>query len=172
MSRQGKVPFRALDKAFFGIGLALCLAATIYTGLIYGSLPDTIPTHFDFSGKADAWGAKSSIWIGPIITLPTILVIVVVSMFNTNTTKNGKVLSPEGNVKVVDHMRRMLSLISPCIGVISWDLVLSMSGKLTGNLLILVAIGGILAVAIGYSLVIWRVMSKDPGVEGKEGPFL
>ena len=29
----------------------------------YSSLPDTIPTHFNFEGRADGWGGKSEIFI-------------------------------------------------------------------------------------------------------------
>ena len=38
-----------------------------YAYYIYPSLPDTIPTHFNASGEADAWGSKDSIFMLPII---------------------------------------------------------------------------------------------------------
>ena len=34
----------------------------IYTGTIYSSLPETIPTHFNLLGKADSYGNKTNIW--------------------------------------------------------------------------------------------------------------
>jgi len=34
----------------------------IYTGTIYSSLPQTIPTHFNLMGKANGFGNKSDIW--------------------------------------------------------------------------------------------------------------
>jgi uncharacterized membrane protein len=35
----------------------------LYTAAIYPSLPETVPTHFDLSGTADAYGHKRSIWL-------------------------------------------------------------------------------------------------------------
>lgn len=49
---------------------AVALAALLWAFfplLNYGSLPETIPSHFDFAGTADAWSRKSSLWTVPII---------------------------------------------------------------------------------------------------------
>ena len=43
----------------------LIIAPFIYGALIFPQLPSRIPTHFNFEGKADAWGGPSSIFIGP-----------------------------------------------------------------------------------------------------------
>lgn len=44
--------------------LAAHLIPFIYLGLIYDSLPDQVPTHFNIEGKADGFSARSSlIWI-------------------------------------------------------------------------------------------------------------
>ena len=43
--------------ALVGVG-GLCL----YVASTYGDLPETVPTHFGFTGEADAWGSKSSLW--------------------------------------------------------------------------------------------------------------
>lgn len=44
--------------AVAGVG-ALC----VYVGLTYDSLPDTVPTHFDFAGEADDWGPKWTVLV-------------------------------------------------------------------------------------------------------------
>lgn len=53
---------------------ALCLgglgAIAVLAG--YASLPETIPTHFDISGRADAWGHKSSVFVLVAIFVPII----------------------------------------------------------------------------------------------------
>ncbi|RYZ23406.1 MAG: DUF1648 domain-containing protein [Chitinophagaceae bacterium] len=33
----------------------------------YGTLPATIPVHFDANGHADNWGPKASIWVLPLL---------------------------------------------------------------------------------------------------------
>lgn len=34
-----------------------------YVAFTYQALPDTVPTHFTFSGEADNWGPKWTIWV-------------------------------------------------------------------------------------------------------------
>ncbi|UBH06911.1 hypothetical protein K8P10_002422 [Leucobacter sp. Psy1] len=43
------------------LGVAGISAASILIG--YASLPETIPTHFDFAGRPDGWGHKSSVLV-------------------------------------------------------------------------------------------------------------
>ncbi len=38
-----------------------------YAFWVYPSLPSTIPIHFNMEGKADGWGSRESIFIGPAI---------------------------------------------------------------------------------------------------------
>src|ERR1700683_2697393 len=45
----------------------IALIPVFYLTSIYGSLPETIPTHFGFSGKPDHFGNKQSLWITGII---------------------------------------------------------------------------------------------------------
>ena len=50
----------------FGIWTSICTLALllhlVFIAFNYSNLPNTIPTHFNALGNADAWGAKSSIW--------------------------------------------------------------------------------------------------------------
>ncbi len=46
----------------------LCILAPFaYAAWFYPSLPPTIPIHFNMEGKADGWGSRESIFIGPAI---------------------------------------------------------------------------------------------------------
>lgn len=171
MGKQEKIPLQSFDKILLGIGFVLSVAAVIYTGVIYGDLPDQIPTHFDLAGNADSWGSKSSIWIVGIVMVVANLAIILVAVFSTKAKNSGKELSVEGNARIVQHARRMIAIISLCIGVISWDLVLSMSRKLTGNALSMASVVIILVVAIGYSVVMIRIQRNDPGPKETAGPF-
>lgn len=42
--------------------LCILLLPVGFAAYVYPSLPETIPTHFDISGKADGFGHKQSIW--------------------------------------------------------------------------------------------------------------
>ena len=46
------------------IWVIVCIAIPFaYAFYLYPSLPETIPTHFNLEGKADAWGNKSSVFL-------------------------------------------------------------------------------------------------------------
>ena len=53
-----------LKHLFAGIFVLLPFA---YAAWVYPSLPPTIPIHFNMEGKADGWGSRESIFIGPAI---------------------------------------------------------------------------------------------------------
>lgn len=53
-----------LKHLFAGIFVLLPFA---YAAWVYPSLPTTIPIHFNMEGKADGWGSRESIFIGPAI---------------------------------------------------------------------------------------------------------
>jgi uncharacterized membrane protein len=49
---------------------------------VFGSkLPETIPTHFDFSGEADGWGSKTTLFILPISGMVLYIIMTVVGFF-------------------------------------------------------------------------------------------
>lgn len=59
----------AVDYVLEAAG-ALVLAATIvYIVLSWSKLPATLPTHFDVSGRPNAWGSRASILFLPCLSL-------------------------------------------------------------------------------------------------------
>ena len=44
-------------------------------------LPETIPTHFGFSGEPDAWGSKTTLLILPLTSLVLYVILTVVGLF-------------------------------------------------------------------------------------------
>lgn len=47
------------------LALVLVLIPFAYAIYLYPNLPESIPTHFNFKGEADAWGGRSSIFLAP-----------------------------------------------------------------------------------------------------------
>lgn len=43
--------------------VALTAAVALALLVLYPTLPETIPTHFDFAGRPDAWGPRSSVFL-------------------------------------------------------------------------------------------------------------
>lgn len=76
-----------------------------YAFYLYPSLPQTIPTHFNASGEADAWGDKSTIYL-----LPTIMGIT--SIFVFLVLSNVKKLDPKRYANADDSMYKNFALFT------------------------------------------------------------
>lgn len=48
-----------MNRVYWGIAIALTLAAAVTSAVLYPSLPDQIPTHWNIHGQIDATGTKS-----------------------------------------------------------------------------------------------------------------
>ena len=74
-----KIPFQTIDIAIELVSVSLLLLIWAQAILEYSSLPDTIATHFNGSGKADDFGSKLTIWL-----IPSIATVMYVGLFYLN----------------------------------------------------------------------------------------
>ena len=65
------------NRTWFLVALGLVVAELIYLALLYPSLPQQVPVHYNFWGRADGWADKS-IWsvFGLTLALPALLALV------------------------------------------------------------------------------------------------
>jgi hypothetical protein len=76
-----------------------------YAFYVYPGLPQTIPTHFNASGEADAWGDKSTIYLLPtIMGIASIVVFLVLS--------NIKKLDPKRYANADDILYKKFALFT------------------------------------------------------------
>lgn len=68
---------------------AILAGLLIYLAIIYHTLPETIPTHFNFAGEPDGWSGRGSVWVLPILGVLMDITMLVVGLFpqawNTGT---------------------------------------------------------------------------------------
>lgn len=64
---QADIPLTSIDMAAEIAGWVLLIAVWLLTMTSYGSLPDTIPTHFNAAGEVDGYGHKQTLLGIPII---------------------------------------------------------------------------------------------------------
>lgn len=71
MNNHPKVDFPTSKKVKFVNVLSVLsiIGILIYVIIIYPTLPDTIPTHFNAAGEVDGWGGKNSIFIMPFVAI-------------------------------------------------------------------------------------------------------
>lgn len=120
--------------------LALILLAIPfgYAAYLYPSLPDSIPTHFNIKGEADAYGGKNSIFLGPGIMS-------VVGLFVFFILSNIKSLDPKRYKEQDDSMYKKFALFTVAfLSLISCIIIFSSSNQS-------VDIGKLLLPALGLS---------------------
>ena len=62
-----KIEKTQLDRVIEALVYAGILAVWIYTAIVFSSLPETIPTHFNAIGQADDYGSRNTIWWLPAV---------------------------------------------------------------------------------------------------------
>lgn len=87
------------------IALVLLAIPFGYAAYIYPSLPETIPTHFNIKGEADAYGGKNSIFLGPGIMS-------VVGLFVFFILSNIKSLDPKRYKEQDDSLYKKFALFT------------------------------------------------------------
>ena len=120
--------------------LALILLAIPfgYAAYVYPSLPDSIPTHFNIKGEADAYGGKNSIFLGPGIMS-------VVGLFVFFILSNIKSLDPKRYKEQDDSMYKKFALFTVAfLSLISCIIIFSSSNQS-------IDIGKLLLPALGLS---------------------
>ena len=60
---------KAVDYILEAAGVLALAAILAFIALSWSRLPATLPTHFDFAGKPNAWGSRASILFLPCVTL-------------------------------------------------------------------------------------------------------
>jgi uncharacterized membrane protein len=63
-----KVPFTPFDMIIECMSVLLIIGIWAHLIVAYGDLPETVPSHFDASGKADGYSKKAFVFFIPILT--------------------------------------------------------------------------------------------------------
>lgn len=58
-----RLPLNKLDCLLIVVMAIFLVVPLVRIAMIYGSLPDTIPTHFGVSGEVDGYGGKWTLWM-------------------------------------------------------------------------------------------------------------
>lgn len=66
---------------FEALSVLLILASFIVIVLNYDNLPDTIPSHFTFSGKPNDFSGKESIWLLSVFGVLQYIMLTVITLF-------------------------------------------------------------------------------------------
>jgi uncharacterized membrane protein len=126
-----KIELTATDKAVELFGWFALLAIWVLTITSYSNLPDTIPTHYNFGGKADGFGGKINILILPLIASFLFVVVTIANRFPhifnypTKITEENAFRQYTNMTKMNRYAKLILVLI---FGLVEYKTVKSING--------------------------------------------
>ena len=80
-SKIPRYPNTGFQKALNLFSILALVLAFLYPLLKWDQIPDTIITHWGFSGQPDGWGPKGTIWIIPAVSLLLYLPLTILERF-------------------------------------------------------------------------------------------
>ncbi len=75
------------DRIIEFLGYLMLIATWVFTLVVYGTLPETIPTHYNLSGEADAFGNKSAIITLPVVGTLTFVLLTVLKNYPSSASR-------------------------------------------------------------------------------------
>ena len=76
-----RYPNTGFQKALNLFSILVLILSFLYPLLKWNQIPDTIITHWGFSGQPDGWGPKGTIWIIPVVSLVLYLPLTIMERF-------------------------------------------------------------------------------------------
>lgn len=99
------------------LGNAGILVMILLVALNWGSLPDTVPTHFNGAGDADGWGSKFTLLILPVIAIFLHILLGVVERkphlhnYPDRLTEENALLFYAESVKIINLTKNIIALM-------------------------------------------------------------
>jgi uncharacterized membrane protein len=79
--RSSSVPRTAYERVLQLAGVAVLMALCGYAFAVWGRIPPRVPVHFGARGLPDAWGARSSLLLLPVLGVALFVVLTVLERF-------------------------------------------------------------------------------------------
>lgn len=152
-----KIPLTWKDRTLILISTVPIVFVIIYLKISWSSIPEIIPTHFNFSGVPDSFGKKTSLF--GIIGLSVGMHLLLSVLSKVPRCYNYPVSVTEKNVEALYKVGRQLMLlidfeISYMLSILTWESIQTAMGKMTGvGGGMMVAIIGIMFATIIYGII-------------------
>lgn len=157
-----KKPITLSDRILELVAAAMAVLLLILTGVLYNQAPETVPTHFNFSGEADGWEGKVFYWILAGIMLVG-MIICASAAYNRKLVNLPIRLKPEVFYRQIGLISRMCRIMTIVLGFIWLSVLLAMSASFIGMpegvsvALIPLSVVLMLGVVMFYTLKIWWI---------------
>lgn len=168
-------PRTPLDYSLETAALLLLVGLTAFACASYFSLPERIPTHFDLTGKPDAWGPRSSVFLLVGVSAFLYAVLTIVGFIKPWYWNIPAKVTQENALRVYSSTMRLLRIMKiEAMGLmflVLWLVVASArAGSVLWGWLPLAAVGVIVATVIaGLITVRLRARHKEPPALRQDG---
>lgn len=96
-----------VDIIMEGLSFITVVGTTLYLIISWGSLPDTIPMHYNLSGEIDRWGGKEELIFLPVMMWIIYLGITLMQRF-PQVWNTGVIVTPENRERVYRTLKYMV----------------------------------------------------------------
>ena len=157
-----KKPITLSDRILELVAAAMAVLLLILTGVLYSQAPETVPTHFNFSGEVDGWEGKGFYWILAAIMLVG-MIICASAAYNRKLVNLPIRLKPEVFYRQIGLISRMCRIMTIVLSFIWLAVLLAMSASFIGMsesvgvALIPLSVMLMLGVVFFYTLKIWWI---------------
>lgn len=157
-----KKPITLSDRILELVAAAMAVSLLVLTAILYSQAPDTVPSHFNFSGEADGWSGKEVYWILAVVFV--VMMAICASAAYNRKLVNLPIRLKEAvfyrQIGLISRMCRLMTLVS---GLIWLAVLLAMSADLVGLpadvaiSFIPIAVLLMIGVVLFYTLKIWWI---------------
>lgn len=102
-----KIRLTIVDIIMEGLSFITVVGTTLYLIISWGSLPDTIPMHYNLSGEIDRWGGKGELIFLPVMMWIIYLGITLMQRF-PQVWNTGVIVTPENRERVYRTLKYMV----------------------------------------------------------------
>lgn len=152
-----KLELTRIDKVFEFVGWLSIVAIWVLTIANYTSLPDTIPIHYNATGKADGFGGKATIFTLPLIGTLLFLGLTVLNQFPhvfnypINITEENAIIEYTKATRLIRYLKLIIVVI---FGLIDFKTIQNATGEANGlGIWFLLLILGLVFIPIIYYLI-------------------
>ena len=157
-----KKPITLSDRILELVAAAMAVLLLVLTGVLYSQAPETVPTHFNFSGEVDGWEGKGFYWILAAIMLVS-MIICASAAYNRKLVNLPIRLKEPVFYRQIGLISRMCRIMTITFGFIWLAVLLAMSASFIGMsesvavALIPLSVVLMLGVVMFYTLKIWWI---------------
>jgi len=105
------------DRIMTGLSFLILLVTTVFVLLRWDSLPEQIPSHYNFKGQPDAYGGTGSLIFSMVMGWVMLLTMMIVSRF-PHLWNTGVERTPANAAVVNRIVRDMISVMELCLATL------------------------------------------------------